>query len=155
MKQIEDNFVTFEIANGLNEIGFTEECFGEYQEDFLKNPQLEIYQEVDYSGCYEAHPVVLCTAPTWSQVIDWFRNEKRLEINVFKWGVHCYHKEDNPSGECEVLALPHYIYDIERAFEYTDDWEYQSIEDELKFHTYEEARISAILKAIEIVKNTK
>lgn len=128
MKKNKQLFVTFDIAKSLREIGFDEECVNAYSEE------------------------ISCDVPVWSQVIDWFRNEKQLEINVFKWAVHCYHKEDNPNGECEILALPHYIYEIEKAFEYTDDWEYQSIEDELTFHTYEEARNMAIFKAIEIIK---
>lgn len=153
MQKIENSFVTFEIARGLSEIGFNNECFTMY---FKTSKRLAKIDGKIHKNKYDIG--VYCsgiTAPTWSQVMDWFRNEKCLEINVFKWGVHCYHKEDNPNGECEIIALPHYIYDIEKAFEYTDDWEYQSLDDELKFHTYEEARISAILKAIEIVKNKK
>ena len=149
MKQIEDNFVTFEIAKSLSEIGFNEECLGYYSEQFDYSNLLCIYSHED------EYSIKRLEAPMWSQAIDWFRNEKKLEINIFKLDVKCYHKEDNPSGECEVLALPHYIYDIEKAFEYTDDWEYQSIEDDLKFHTYEEARTSAILKAIELTKTRK
>lgn len=154
MQKIKNSFVSFEIAKLLEEIGFIEECFGYYSIQHDDSYFLCVYMHEDTSiEC--GNFLNSIEAPTWSQVIDWFRNEKKLEINVFKWVVHCYHKEDNPNGECEVLALPHYIYDIERAFEYTDDWEYQSLDDELKFHTYEEARISAILKAIEIVKNKK
>lgn len=111
MKQIEDNFVTFEIAKELSKIGFAEECLGYYTEQFDYNNELCIY------GHEDDHSIKRLEAPLWSQTIDWFRNEKKLEINVFKWGVKCYHKEDNPSGECEILALPHYIYDIEKAFD--------------------------------------
>lgn len=145
MHKIENDLVTFEIAKSLSEIGFEESCliYINSERDLVLATVKSNYSSSEFR------------MPYWSQVIDWFRNEKKLEINVFKWGVHCYHKEDNTNGECEIIALPHYIYDIEKAFEYTDDWEYQSLDDELKFHSYEEARVSAILKAIEIVKNLK
>lgn len=153
MNNIQHDLVTFEIANKLREIGFNDECFMMY---FKTSKKLAKLDSKLHKNKYDSFSYCSgITAPTWSQVIDWFRNEKKLDINIFKWCVHCYHIKDNHNGQYEVLAPPHYIFDIEKAFEYNDDYLYQSINDDLKFHTFEEARIYSILKAIEIIKTTK
>ena len=133
---MEKQFVTYEIALKLKELGFDEKCFGLFKnEKFYRD--FEVFQWQNFSDCIKA--------PLWQQVISWLKNECKLEIEVFKWVAKCYHNEE--------LATPHYLFDIDKAFEHTNDWIYQSINDDLKYHTYEEAREQAILKAIELIKN--
>ena len=134
---MEKEFVTYEIALKLKELGFDEPCCALFRHERLF-PILgfEIINSIKQS---------VIAAPLWQQVISWLKNECKLEIEVFKWVAKCYHNEE--------LATPHYLFDIDKAFEYTNDWIYQSINDDLKYHTYEEAREQAILKAIELIKN--
>ena len=134
---MKEQFVTYEIALKLKELGFDEKVCALYRYERL-------YPILGFEKINSVKQSVIA-APLWQQVISWLKNECKLEIEVFKWVAKCYHNEE--------LATPHYLFDIDKAFEYTNDWIYQSINDDLKYHTYEEAREQAILKAIELIKN--
>ena len=133
---MKEQFVTYEIALKLKELGFGEECLARYEEYELVISQSNLIGKRKF-----------IQAPLWQQVIDWFRNEKNLEINITQWGVKVYIKD--------ILQPPYYIFDIETAKQYNDDWIYQSVNDDLEYKTYEEAREASILKAIEICQNKK
>ena len=74
---MKEQFVTYEIALKLKELGFDELCFGEYI--IPENPELEIYQDNDYNMYYDK-PKSICLAPLWQQVIDWFREKHNMSI---------------------------------------------------------------------------
>jgi len=133
-------FVTKEIAYKLKEKGFNDASLAVYKNDKFYHI-FETFQLQDFSDCVKV--------PTWEQATDWLRNVKKIEVNPFKWGVVCYHVNEN---NVETKALPHYIFDLERSFEYSNDFLYQSIDDDLKYHSYEECREAAILKAIETIE---
>ena len=48
--EMKNLFVSYEVALKLKELGFDEECFGEYIEGNNNIPILDIYQEIDYAG---------------------------------------------------------------------------------------------------------
>ena len=65
-------FVTYEIALKLKELGFDEECFGYYsQNDTNDMHYLCIYQEEDYFLSGDVPSIIGLEAPLWQQAIDW------------------------------------------------------------------------------------
>jgi len=71
-------FVSYEIAKQLKEKGFKCTCFGGYYL-FENKPDLCIYQdENEFSDSKE----IIVLAPLYQQVIDWFRDEHKIEISL-------------------------------------------------------------------------
>jgi hypothetical protein len=72
---IEKQFVTYEIALVLKELGFDEECFGVYS---IINYKLlrdyQIFQWDDFSKVIKA--------PLWQQATDWLREKHKIYIDV-------------------------------------------------------------------------
>ncbi len=70
---MEKEFVTYEVAKKLKELGFNEECFGAF------NSKREIsWGFIRYTSQNEFEAL----APLWQQVFDWFRKEKGIIILV-------------------------------------------------------------------------
>jgi hypothetical protein len=71
------DFIPYEQALALKELGFDEPCFGEYRQWDGGKPYLQLYQDLD--GCstdpadYEY--TTECIAPTYSQAFRWFREK--------------------------------------------------------------------------------
>lgn len=115
-------FVTYEIALKLKELGFDEPCICYYDR--------HNYQ-ILFTNLYGGNPLELsmmqnnyhvdCYAPLWQQAIDWFREKYDNHICIQK----CV---------CDGI-------DISYTFTGTP-WN--------SYKTYEEAREQAILKAIEL-----
>jgi len=119
-------FVTFEIAKQLKEIGFDEYCLAFY---YLNNPNLKYFYNISYILTETEY----YKAPLWQQVIDWFRENYDIHINPIPYHRsnkiigYCIGKIENSSGK--VLYL-------------SDD----------NYPTYYEARKAGIERAIEILK---
>lgn len=123
---IEREFVSYEQALDLKELGFDWECFCVYIEEdkslFLNKEKL-----VFYNGKY-------FKAPTFSQAFRWFREKYGLEGVVqqaedftwYKWKISQY----NEDGK-----------------KYVADW--------YEYKTYEEAELECLISLINIVKNGK
>ena len=83
---MKEQFVTYEIALKLKELGFNESCLGYYT---ITNKGL-LYPYNMYEYIYRKD--FLCAAPLWQQVIDWFRDKHHTNIeinrfpNISKWG---------------------------------------------------------------------
>jgi hypothetical protein len=137
---MEEEFATYEIALKLKELGFKKECLAFYD----KNEDLHLisYGRVTYNNSHDSiaiHPYyrLVCSAPLWQQVIDWFREEHGviigyLNVNIktdlqFMWSISTIKEID--------LELP-------------------TMSDRC-FGNYYKAREQAILKAIEICKTIK
>ena len=80
-KQIvmEKEFVPYELAVKLKEIGFDEECFGYYTEleDFVMRPHLR------QQDCIEGKFL----APTWQSAFRWFREKYNLVFNFISYNI--------------------------------------------------------------------
>lgn len=127
---MEKQFVPYEIALKLKELGFDEECFGYYSEQHDKTKIFCLYQEEDYFD------EIRLEAPLWQQVIDWFDNKNiiiGIDINpgTLFYRVHLYKR---------------YYHNPDRLIigEYFLSGEFNN------FISKEEAREQAILKAIEL-----
>jgi len=127
-KQIvmEKEFVPYELAVKLKELGFDEECFGYYTEleDFVMRPHLR------QQDCIEGK----FSAPTWHSAFRWFREKYGLFVAP---SVISY--ENDPYlwfFEINSTVLP-FGTDLGETSDYK---------------TYEEAELACLKKLISIVK---
>jgi hypothetical protein len=124
---MKSQFVSYEIALALKELGFDEKCMGVYHrmdENFYMVRELN-----------EGNPEYKIFAPLWQQIEEWFREKHHLFINVLGDGLNG--------------TLKGFYYSITE-----DGWInwYESVDDSKWYDTYEEAREAAILEAIKLVK---
>ena len=121
-------FVSYEMALELKELGFNEPCFTYYYNVTGKlrtNLSIDIDNDMNYM-LNKKLGIIL--APTFSQSLRFFREKYRLEGAIyrlnFKWASQVFNIET--STYCFVPEL---------------------------FETYEEAEINSLQKMIEIIKN--
>ena len=135
-----EQFVTFEIALKLKELGFDEGCLAVY---FKNKFQLVKGFNINNVDLHVANEMDAILAPLWQQVIDWFREKYNLlidspkldEWNIGKWSVKITSLDKSIILE-EYVGQPY--WKIYRCF-----------------RTYEEAREQAILKTIELCQKEK
>ena len=143
---MQEQFVNYEIALALKELGFNEQCLACYTPHLGKGIFELIGKGFSNEGSafnerfVKAHAVNGCSAPLYQQVIDWFIKEHDLTISIFKWSVKYYLNDE--------LQTPRFLFDIDTYGDYSDDWVYQSINDDLKYESYHEAMEQSILKTI-------
>ena len=130
---MEKEFVPYELAVKLKEIGFDEPCFGEYRQWDGNEPWLQLYQDLD--GCstdpadYEY--TLEAKAPTFSQAFRWFREKYNLICRVGVTSYGCPLNEQE--FYCEITSKNGTAsYEI--------------------FNTYEEAELDCLEKLIELVE---
>jgi hypothetical protein len=123
------DFIPYEQALELKELGFDEPCFGGYYSN-QDNVNLWFFKEAKNSDRDERVREGFATAPTYSQAFRWFRE---------KYGFfHYVTTHDSTDFEW-------YIYD-----KYQNDWE-----DDIVQNTYEEAELACLKKLIELSTETK
>lgn len=127
---MKDQFVTYEIALALKELGFDEECLGYYYNGnyFLGTNKSFTNSEIELENITKTPAI---TAPLWQQVIDWFREKYNIQIEILWQG--------DMDSFCYKLG----------KFEYGS---HSFSEKNWKFTEYNECREQAILKAIELCK---
>lgn len=80
--KMENQFVSSEIAFKLKEKGFLNDCLGFYYYDGSFQKYRLVYNESSDEW------VKTINAPLWQQVIDWFRTEHNIDINIFVGVTH-------------------------------------------------------------------
>jgi hypothetical protein len=154
---MEKEFVTYELALRMKQLGFNEPCFGMYQKNkklwycsknnwitnFEVNPDsktLDLHIK-EYpknvsliNGTYFLHSCSNFTAPTFSQAFRWFR--EKYELHSF---IDC--KWKNLGWEFQIVDL--------------SKMETISSIDRYNHKTPEEAELECLIKLIEIVENEK
>ena len=129
---IEKEFVPYDLALELKELGFDEKCFGFYglSRDDYKTIRLSIFQNLKTDYLPDVHHLdVTCDAPLFQQTLRFFREKYMLsgEIYIFKniWNFD--------------------IEDINNSMQlYTSDI--------ICYNSYEEAELECLVKLIDIVK---
>ena len=129
---MKNQFVSYEIALALKELGFDEECFGWF---YLNKPSYIEYERCKLKECSNVH----IPSPLYQQVEQWFREKHQIII-----AVHAYRDLD-AIDEVDQILWEFTLWDKE--WNDTSDYTY--------YHSYEEARDAAILEAIKIVKGEK
>jgi hypothetical protein len=120
-------FVPYEQAVALKELGFDEICIATYDED-------EYFDFLDFEQSYYTIPSKLIQAPLYQQAFRWFRDKHDL-----------VHRIDKDGGwwVCAILEL-------------YDEKEQGTIEIYLENcypNTYEEAELECLNKLISLIKN--
>ena len=126
---MEKEFVSFEIALALKELGFEEPCFGFY--DLSYKCRLAFTSDQNF---YEQQK---CSAPTFSQTFRFFREQLLLDSCIIPyWFI---------DGEYKVKK---YTYSIEPSNRF-DEYFYC---DSDEYDTYKDAELECLKKLIEIAK---
>ena len=143
---MKEQFVTYEIALKLKELGFDEKCVASYYTYDIKNFSKGKY---DYRGKFEfdystedqyivnSNETYYVSAPLWQQVIDWFREKHKIDI---------YPEPTYSLTEYSFKVIT--VHDKSKKQEYWDGMG-------KTYNTYQEAREQAILKAIELCQKEK
>ena len=131
-------FVTYEQALALKELGFDEPCFGYYTHNEKLCRYGSTNDSVDFQMC--THSEIYNTyslSPTFSQAFRWFREKYKLYPEI---GLH--DREDEETWRFTISILGYY----ELAYN-------QNVGEEPYHKTYEEAEQACLDKLIKIVKN--
>ena len=148
---MKEQFVTYEIALKLKELGFDEECFAIFFRTILNNGRTVNYISDDWESPFyknrtnsESNSVDIVSAPLWQQVIDWFLKKKHLYIDI------TFKEVKGP----KIEGINSVYFDIEIYSIFGGDawkkYRFSEISDD-----YYYAREQAILKAIELCKDKK
>jgi hypothetical protein len=128
---MEKEFIPYELALELKELGFDEPCFGRYiydgrgKEWFLVQNQQTKSASVIFEGDRSVDGISVA-APLYQQAFRWFREKYKLDNWVYKSRDYAY------------------FYSILRDSRY--------LSANVEFISYEEAELECLKKLIEIVK---
>ena len=121
-------FIPYEQALALKELGFNESCFG-----YHLNNEFQFFANIrscNTNSEFGFYP----TALTYSQAFRWFREKYKLEAIVQKADDFSWYK----------FTIYFYLSDSKG---FVDSYH--------EFNTYEEAELACLIKLIEIVKEKK
>lgn len=135
--EFEKEFIPYEQALALKELGFNEPCFGYYN----------MKKKFNMGNYTTKHWKSTCLAPTFSQAFRWFREKHNIHAEI-TW---------DPSYEYDPGEWSDAIYEITFVdVSYTKEWKAESPDmqrGEGKQLTYEEAELACLIKLIEIVES--
>lgn len=129
---MEKQFVTFEIAKDLKELGFDECCLAVYFKDKFQLVKGFNINNVDLHVANEFGGIL---APLWQQVFDW--------VLDFDRGNLCIVIDEIPYRACE----PKYFFIIKRHG-------YTIFESKNYYFDKDKVREKSVLKAIELIKKS-
>jgi len=140
-------FIPYEQALELKELGFDEPCFGTYLSSFQSDWKVyELILEMGMNEEFEDNRNVYllegaCSAPTFSQAFRWFREKYNLMFQIF------YLRNGNYSVIIH-RTTPEYM-DLVDQVKPSDG----CVDEVVDCYSYEEAELACLNKLIEIVKN--
>ena len=123
---MKEQFVTYEIALKLKELGFDEECCAIYRKDRL-------YPILGFEKINSTKQSVI-TASLWQQVIDWLREKHNLCIEI----------------QCPQRELSFYSWTIHKPLTIDSEEFSPTVYEDGFTNDYYKSREQAILKAIEL-----
>lgn len=128
-------FATYPITVALTELGFDEfETFGWYIKEDTLNFGKTLHT-FDDRGFY-FNPKYCIEAPLWQQVIEWFRKNHQIIIEIY--GYHRF----NSAHEVVTIIWNFTLWDKKG----------KDISSHKYYNSYEEAREAAILEVITLLK---
>jgi hypothetical protein len=132
---MEKEFVSYEIALKLKELGFNEPCFTYYYE-FNSNLRTHLVVDINNAWTYSGNTNFGFTlAPLYQQVFKWFREEKLIDLIVSRY-------QSRDDGDT------YYYYQITNDYGIEETRHFKE-----GFFTYEEAELAGLQKMIEIIEN--
>jgi hypothetical protein len=140
-------FIPYEQALELKELGFNEKCYGHYDsvgflntiEDYAKLGAniLDMISKEFNSVSYMKE---ICFAPLYQQAFRWFREKYNLRGFI--------------GFRPNIKQFDYHIYDMSLSGkEYVQQRTMEEFNKDPKVGTYEEAELACLKKLIEIVKN--
>jgi hypothetical protein len=130
---MEKEFVPYQEALAIKELGFDEPCIATYQHPSKYSSNL-VRVDADSEGSRNSNLIRFTSAPLYQQVFRWFREKCLLEGIIEQADDFYWYK------------FSVYFYNIEGK---------QKISNGLEFETYEEAEVACLNKLIEIAKTNK
>jgi hypothetical protein len=156
---MEKEFIPYEQALALKELGFDEPCFGTYLSSFQSDWKVyELILEMGITEEFEDNRNVYlleeaCSAPTFSQAFRWFREKYDLNSLVVFDKYIC-------EIDDEELENPYftYYYSINELWSEGKDYGkftrgFINVASNRDMLSYEESELACLIKLIEIVKN--
>lgn len=143
---MEKQFIPYELALKLKELGFDEECLSTYSKkgNFHRNPSHDMadlpIEGQPYTWINSKIHVDNCAAPLWQQAFDWFREK----YNLYAYIRIGYIGYSDPSKTWDFSVYD----DISLDYPKLDEKGYSGY----KGFTYEEARQACLEKLIELCK---
>lgn len=130
---MEKEFVTYEIALKLKELGFDKECLMWYchENNLTYDLIFKQYKEEDY----------FCNAPLWQQAIDWLMRVHNMDIEITRYR---YYDTFINSWTYNVFVKVFNESELDKTY-----FVRNTLNNTI-FTSYEEAREEGIIKAIEI-----
>ncbi len=131
----EKDFVPYEQALELKELGFDEPCFTWYWDD------IGMYNGLEFGNHNQNSNYV--SAPLFQQAFRWFREKYGLKVSFPYWnGFNKMIPEDLGRDKYEIMIIPanHRTISVRNP------------KGRIWFDTYEEAELACLKKLIEIVK---
>ena len=123
-------FIPYEQALELKELGFDEPCFGNYKKTHKELEKSFYCHNSDYVDYNEAY----IAAPLYQQAFRWFREKYNLKGGILYIG-----GMQPKTTWWDIYVVGHY------------NIEYNEME--MKYQPYEEAELELLKKLIEIAKN--
>ena len=127
---MKNEFIPYEEALALKELGFDEPCLGLYSLQGSPNPILIKGESFTNTDKVEILYGEECTAPLYQQAFRWFRE---------KYDIQSY-----------IKPLSDKTWSV-----YIDRWGHHIVPDYMIFNTYKEAELACLRKLIEIVNQNK
>lgn len=132
MNDLEKEFVPYELALRMKQLGFDESCLGYY---LLSCGAL-------FVKVRKTRKSVICLAPTWQSAFDWFGDKYQLYASIVT----------------DQTSYPKYAYEIARFVGNPKDltekewyWDDMILSPNL-YRTKEEARLQCLVKLLSIVE---
>ncbi len=158
---MQKQFVTYEIATMLKELGFDEPCLYAFCEEGGWNKYKRERERITYILKTDGSPFgtffagknwnkeiivntkskIQCSAPLWQQVIDWLREKHHLVLIVET----AYYPT---AGKYDAAK---YCYKILGIFLKSSSTIFRTVENKSPVN-YEQAREAAILEALKLIK---
>jgi hypothetical protein len=133
---MEKEFVPYELAVKLKQLGFDEECFGYY--DLNNKPNF-----FGADGLMDTHCVQV-NRPTFSQAFRWFRDNHNVRQNIMDF----IDDEVGIEWDYEIATIG---TDLDENGNYKPLIEYSTDDENRKFKTYEESELACLTKLIELI----
>jgi len=138
--EMNKEFIPYELALELKQLGFDEPCFAFYQVEYHENSPIMVddndqYRITGFRTCKNSEiPSHYISAPTYSQAFRWFREKHNLRCQINYIGGLI-----NKTTWWDISVVGHYNTDPK-------EWE-------MKYQPYEEAELACLKKLIEIAND--
>lgn len=138
-------FIPYEQALALKELGFDEPCFCYWYTKQGSFPSIR-GKDIQFNG-WKNYPDSNTIAPLYQQAFRWFREKYKLRINIMDF----INESNNVDWDYEIAIIG---TDVDEKGNYNPLVDYSTDDISREFKTYEEAELACLKKLIEIVKTS-